>query len=187
MFKSILITLILLSATQQSFAQDSKKDSTSSKLFEISFGQSLLFVSYDKSLNILNNAAIVIPTNSILLFSVFRPLKKLHIPLFINIPTESKQYLVNGVLTNERANPTLGTGIEYKLFHLNLNKETKMEFEMAALGSSILTKTHTFVFAPLGAARFRIVQNNNFVMYLGTSYSYGINAWGLIYGTGYIF
>jgi energy-converting hydrogenase Eha subunit E len=168
--------------------QETKQDTTTvKKKVEISFGQSLLFASYSKSLNVLTQAAIVIPTSSILIFAVFRPIKRLHIPLFCNIPTESKQYLINGVLTNERANPTIGTGVELKMFDVKLAAAAKIEFNIAALGTSLLTKTRKFVFAPMSAFRLRIVQNNNFVMYLGTSYSYGINTWGIIFGTGYIF
>jgi energy-converting hydrogenase Eha subunit E len=168
--------------------QQSKSDtSVINKKVEISFGQSLFFVSYNKSYTAYTQSAVVIPTTSILLFSVFRPIKKLHIPVFFNVPTESKQFLINGVLINERANPTFGAGVEYKLFDINLSSNAKIEYEMAALGSSLITKTNKFVFAPIAAARFRIVQNNSFVMYLGSSYSFGINAWGLIFGTGYVF
>lgn len=186
--KAILLSLCLLAFCSLVKAQETDEDTAkTTKKFEISFGQSLLFISYTQSLNILNNAAIVVPTNSILLFAVLRPLKRFHIPFFCNIPTESKQYLVNGILVNERANPTIGTGLEAKIFHLPITKDAKIELNFAALGSSILTKTHKFVFAPLLASRVRIIQNNNFVMYLGSSYSFGIKSLGLIYGTGYIF
>jgi hypothetical protein len=179
----ISLWLILFNST----AQDKSDTTKIKKKFELSFGQSLLFISYNQSLNVLNQSAIVVPTSSILLFSVFRPLKRFHIPLFCNIPTESKQYLINGILTNERANPTLGTGIEAWLFKFPLAQKAKLEMNIAALGSTLLTKNHEFIFAPIAAARLRIMQNENFVMYLGSSYSFGINAWGLLYGTGYIF
>jgi len=37
------------------------------------------------------------------------------------------------------------------------------------------------------AARLRIMRGENFVMYIGTSYSFGINTWGVLYGTGTVF
>lgn len=111
----------------------------------------------------------------------------MHVPLFINIPTESKQFLINGQLQNERANPTVGTGLEFKAFGLPVTKTTIVELDAAALGSMLMTKKSKLLFAPIGAVRCRIIQNNNFVMYIGSSYSFGIAAFGLIYGTGYVF
>ena len=45
--------------------------------FEFSFGQSLLFISNSKQVNIKNQAAVIIPTNAILFFAEFRPQKKI--------------------------------------------------------------------------------------------------------------
>ena len=74
-----------------------KGDSTKFKFrnFELSFGQSLLFISNSKQTNIINNEAIVIPTSAILFSTEFRPDKLIRIPIFLNIATESKQFLVN--------------------------------------------------------------------------------------------
>src|SRR5687768_14957326 len=62
-------------------------------VFELSFGQSLLFISNSKQINIRNQAAIVIPTSAMLFFVEFRPLKRVRVPVFFNLPTESKQFL----------------------------------------------------------------------------------------------
>jgi hypothetical protein len=160
---------------------------TVSKKFELSFGQSILFISYDKSLKLLNQEAIVIPTNSILFLAELRPLKLLRIPVFFNLPTESKQFLINNQLVNERASPTFGTGLQLRAFRIKVNDKTTIDFEAGPLGSILMTEEHKLRFAPIGAGRFRIVKDHSFSMYMGTSYSIGINAWGLIYGTGYIF
>ena len=67
---------------------------------EVSFGQSLLFISNSKAIDLKNEAAIVVPTSSVLMFAEFRTMKKLRIPVFFNYPTETKQFLVDGVLIN---------------------------------------------------------------------------------------
>lgn len=50
--------------------------------FELSFGQSLLFISNSKQSNIINNEAILIPTSAILFSTEFRPDKLIRIPFF---------------------------------------------------------------------------------------------------------
>jgi len=41
--------------------------------------------------------------------------------------------------------------------------------------------------SPLAAGRFRLQQNKNFVMFIGTSFNLGINVFGLFFGTGVLF
>ncbi len=165
-----------------------KSDSLSEKaLFELSFGQSMLFISNSKTFNIRNNNAIVIPTNAILFFAEFRPFKKVRLPVFFNLPTETKQFLVNGALVNERASPTFGTGLEFKIFKAKLDEKSFLEMEAGPLASFLLDVHGVVKFAPVIAARIRLVRGKYFVMYLGTSYSIGIDSWGILYGTGTVF
>jgi hypothetical protein len=164
-----------------------KPDSLFQKgIFELSLGQSLLFISNSKQINIRNQAAIVIPTSAMLFFVEFRPLKRMRIPVFFNLPTESKQFLVAGQIVNERASPTFGTGLEFKCFGVKVAAGSRVELEAGPLGSFLMDKKNSLRFAPIGAARVRLIRNN-FVMYIGTSYSYGINSWGILYGTGTVF
>lgn len=156
-------------------------------IVELSFGQSMIFMNYEKSLNIFSNEAIVVPTSSILFFAEFRPVKRIRIPVFFNIPTESKQFIINNVVVYERAAPTFGTGINLFIGKLKLDDHTNLEFEAAPLASFLIGDNYDVRFAPIIANRFRIIRNKDFVMYMGASYSIGINAWGLIYGTGYVF
>jgi hypothetical protein len=155
--------------------------------FELSFGQSLIFVSYDLAVRIRNSTDVVLPTSSILFFTELRPFKKVRFPVFFNLPTEAKQFLVSGQLVYERASPTFGTGITYNPFHWDINKRTALEFELGPLASFLIKKSGSLQFAPVGAGRLRILRDKDFVMYIGTSYSIGINAWGLLYGTGFFF
>jgi len=156
-------------------------------LFEFSFGQSMLFISNSKLVDIRNQAAIVVPTNSMLFFIELRPQKKVRIPFFFNVPTESKQFLVNGVLVNERASPTFGTGLQFKCFQIKIDDKSKVEFETGPLASFLITSRNQVRFAPIMAARLRIMRGENFVIYIGCSYSFGIDTWGVLYGTGTIF
>jgi len=153
----------------------------------LSFGQSLLFLSNSKQANIINQQALVIPTNAILLFAELRPHKTVRIPIFLNIPTESKQFLVNGVLVNERASPTLGTGLSFKALSLKIDDKSKVEFEAGPLVSFIFDSKNDIRMAPIIGSRFKLTRGENFVMYFGVSYSLGINALGILYGTGTTF
>ncbi|MGL4598781.1 MAG: hypothetical protein ACRCYO_14790 [Bacteroidia bacterium] len=156
------------------------------RFFELSFGQSVLFISDSKVINIRNQSAVVVPTSAILFFAEFRPDKIMRIPVFFNLPTESKQFLVNGQLVNEKSNPTFGTGLEFRLFKLGLDAKSSIELEVGPLASVIIPKGKMRVL-PLIAGRVRIRRGENFVMYVGGSYSFGINTFGLLYGTGTIF
>lgn len=174
-----------------SFAGEEKKAPADSikehSRFELSFGQSLIFVSYDKTVKIRDSANVVIPTSSMLFFAEARPFKRLRIPFFFNLPTESKQYLVNGQLVYVKASPTFGTGIQYSFLRFSIDSRSKFDFAAGPLASFLLSQNDRLRFAPVLAGRLRVVRDTDFVMYLGTSYSLGINAWGILYGTGFFF
>ncbi|MGV3630085.1 MAG: hypothetical protein ACO1O6_02715 [Bacteroidota bacterium] len=155
--------------------------------FELSFGQNLLFISNSQQSQILNKESLVIPTSSVLFFAEFRPQKMLRIPVFLNIATESKQYLVNGQLVNEKANPTVGTGLVFKLLDYKLDPKSKLELEAGVLGSLILDKKNNMRVAPILALRLKVCRGENFVMYIGGNYSLGVKVYGLMYGTGTVF
>ncbi len=163
-----------------------QKDSIPSN-FELSFGQSTLFISLDYANQIKKSQNLIVPTNSMLFFAEFRPFKKISIPVFFNLPTESKQFIENGVLVSQRASSTLGTGLEFKLFDFKIPYDSKLEFDAATLGSVLFRNNKQMVFAPLITSRIKIIKDQNFIMYIGSSYSVGVDTWGLFYGTGYIF
>jgi hypothetical protein len=155
--------------------------------FELSFGQSVQFISSSKLNEIHTEKAVVVPTSAILIFAEFRPQKILRIPVFFNLPTESKQFLVNGEILNEKSSPTLGVGLEFKLFQVKIDEKSKIEFEIGPLASLIFTTNKSILVSPIIAGRIRIMRGENFVMYFGASYSFGVDAFGLLYGTGTIF
>ncbi len=181
-----LLYVILMLFVANSFAQqpDSLKNN---EHFELSFGQSLLFISNSRLADIQNQAAIVVPTNAMLFFVEFRPQKLIKIPVFFNLPTETKQFLVNGKLFNEKASPTFGAGLEFRVFQIKIDSKSKLEFEAGPLFSFVFDTKNNIIIAPILASRFRIMRGENFVMYIGASYSLGIEAIGLLYGTGTIF
>ena len=155
--------------------------------FELSFGQNLLFISNTQQTTFLKNESVVLPTNAILFFSEFRPTKAMRIPVFLNIATESKQFLIDGELVNEKAAPTFGTGLTFKAFGYQFEKETSIELELGPLMSCVVNKKNDLRIAPVLASRLKICRGSNFVMYLGVNYSFGIDAFGIMYGTGTIF
>lgn len=182
-YKQSVALLFILFFSLQLHAAES--DSLKKKnYFELSFGQSLVFISNSKQIDIRNQQAIVIPTSAILFFAEFRPKRKLRIPVFLNIPTESKQFLVNGVLINERASPTLGSGLTLKCFGVDIDKQSKVELEIGPLVSFIFDTKKNMRVAPIIGSRIKITRGENFIMYFGVSYSVGINALGILYGTG---
>lgn len=174
----------LLSFTINAQETDSTKNDD---LFEISFGQTLLFFSESQLIDLHNNQAIVIPTSSILFFLEFRPQKKMRLPVFFNLPTSSKQFVVNNQVVNERASPTVGAGFQFRCFHLDINSKSKLEFEVGPLASVLFTTRNEARFAPILAGRFMLKRGADFIMYIGSSYSFGTNTWGLLYGTGTVF
>lgn len=184
----IFVLILFLFTSAHVFSRETDTVKTKKDpLFELSFGQSLLFIGSSRVYDIRNNVDIVVPTNAILFFSEIRPAKKLSIPLFLNIATETKQFLIDGVLVSEKASPTFGTGITYKPFQFKITDDTKLEFEIGPLASVIFDRRNQVRVAPVIASRFRLVRGKYFVMYLGFSYSVGIDAFGLLYGTGSMF
>ncbi|MCU0433462.1 MAG: hypothetical protein MUC87_08420 [Bacteroidia bacterium] len=188
----ILLAGILLSPSAFSQQTSVKNDTTKKEekqglTFELSFGSSVLFIAGDKQNTIFQQGGVVVPTSALLFFAEFRPLKRMRIPVFFNLPTETKQFLVNGVIVNQKANITFGTGLEFKIAQFKISDQTRVDLEVGPLASCIVGSNWNFRFAPIATGRMRIVKNDSFAMYFGTSYSVGINVWGLIYGTGYIF
>ncbi|HTF02940.1 MAG TPA: hypothetical protein VK826_02910, partial [Bacteroidia bacterium] len=103
------------------------------------------------------------------------------------LATGPKQFLVDSVLVSERASPTFGTGMTFKVFRQNFGLNSAIEFECGPLASFLFDRGGKIKFAPVAAGRFRFLKKEDFIMYLGCSYSVGINALGIFYGTGYIF
>lgn len=188
---AIVSLLLPVAIFAQSDTASSKGDTATSKkkrqLFEMSFGQSKLFISSAREQTILDSARIVVPTNAILLFAEFRPSKRLRIPVFFSLATGPKQFIVNGILVSERASPTFGAGLECKVFRKNFGTNSGIEFEVGPLASFLFNKGGQIQVAPIIAGRFRFIKREDFIMYIGSSYSFGINAVGLFYGTGYVF
>jgi len=186
-FKTILIFSLLLlffSSKIQGKENDTLK---TNQLFELSLGQSMLFISNSKLVDLKNKEAVIIPTSAILFFAEFRPQKKFRLPVFFNLPTVSKEFLVNNQIVYERASPTFGFGFEYKLFQIKIDSKSRMDLEIGPLASFLIDNRNTVRVVPVIAGRIRIMRGENFVMYIGASYSVGIDSWGILYGTGTIF
>lgn len=169
------------------FSQNLAQNAPSSRSFELSFGQSVLFISNSDQLDLLKNSAIVIPTSSILFFVELRTLKKIRIPLFFNLPLGTKQFLINNQLMVENASSSYGAGLQFKIFKLKIHEKSAIEMELGPLASFGKDNKGNMWFAPLFASRLRVMKGENFVMYIGGSYAFGVNALGLLYGTGTIF
>ena len=180
--------LLIISVFSSLLLYSQKSDSLKkNQHFELSFGQSLQFISSSKLNQIHTEKSVVVPTSSMLFFAQFRPQKIIRIPVFFNLPTESKQFLVNGELLNEKSSPTLGAGLQFKLFQIKIDEKSKIECEIGPLASLIFTTNKSVLISPIIAGRIRVMRGENFVMYFGASYSFGVNAFGLLYGTGTIF
>ena len=185
--KTSIIILFSFFFLQLGRAQDSDTLKKKRPHFELSFGKSLLFISTSKQADLLTNSAVIVPTTAILFFAELRPNKQIRIPLFCNLPTETKQFLINGELISEKASTTLGTGLQFKIFQFKVDSKSKIECTLGPLASFIIdTKSHIRV-APIFAGRLRVIRSENIVMYLGFSYSVGVDAFGILYGTGTIF
>ncbi|MFI5172538.1 MAG: hypothetical protein ACHQFW_09110 [Chitinophagales bacterium] len=183
---SIVFFVFLFGASIQSHAGG--LDSLKNKLhFELSFGHSLLFISNSKLIDIQQEEAIVVPTSAVLFFTEFRPKKIMRVPVFFNLATETKQFLVDSAIVNEKAATTFGTGLMFRVFQIRIDSTSRIEFEMGPLASCLVNKSDEIKIAPVIAGRFRIARGNNFVMYFGLSYSLGINTLGILYGTGTVF
>jgi hypothetical protein len=179
-----------MSSLQAQSTTETGKDTTKKRnkqLFEMSFGQSKLFISSSKDSIINARESIVVPTNAILFFAEFRPQKRLRIPVFLSLATGPKQHIVDGILISERASPTIGTGVVCKAFRYNFGEKSALEFEAGPCASFLFEKAGKIRVAPVVAGRFRFLKREDFIMYIGSSYSLGINAFGLFYGTGYVF
>lgn len=184
--KSLLITLLLLHASASLFGQTDTLKPVK-HYFELSFGQSLLFISKGQSAALHSKSAVVVPTNSVLFFAEFRPERKTKIPVFFNLPTESKQFLVNGQLINEKADPSFGTGLQFRLLRMKVDSRSLLDFDFGPLLTCIIGGKNDVSFAPILAGRIRVKRGENFVMYIGTSYTVGLDVFGLFYGTGTVF
>ena len=195
-FKNLILFFVFITLFKSvGFAQDktevSVQDTTQKKknkrLFELSLGQTLLFISDTKIEEIKKVAAITVPTNAKLFFAEFRPTKIMKIPFFLNLPTQTKQFIVDGELVYERASPTFGAGLQFRLFKLPIGVKGALELEMGPLASFLLNENNVVRFAPVAAARFRFVKNEDYIIYFGSSYSVGINVLGVLFGIGYVF
>ena len=112
----IILLCFLFTGTNKISGQEVEKEKKNIKNFELSFGRSVMFISNSQLTDLKANHAVILPTSSILFFIELRPLKKIRIPFFMNLPTESKQFLVGNQLINEEAATSYGTGVQFKIF-----------------------------------------------------------------------
>jgi len=182
-----LLLFIQLFIVSDAVSQDSTQAKVRKGHFEFSFGQSLLFISNSDQTDLLTKSAIVIPTSSILLFAEFRTLNKVKIPVFCNIPVGAKQFIVDNQIKSEQASVSFGAGVQFRIFNFEIVSKSNMEMELGPMFSLGKDQNGNMWAAPFLAARLRIRKGENFVMYLGTTYAFGVNTAGLIYGTGTIF
>ena len=192
---SIFLIVLCFSTSPKAIAQEVKENAPADtikkkkvkRLFELSLGQTILFISDSKLEEIKSKSAVSVPTNARLFFAEFRPVKRMKIPVFFNLPTQTKQFIVDGNLVSERASPTFGTGLQFRIFKFRLGEKSAIELEMGPLASFLLNENNVLRFAPVGAGRFRFIKNEDFVIYFGSSYSLGINSLGVLFGIGYVF
>lgn len=183
----IILFCFLFAGMTKISGQEVIKDKKNSKNFEISFGQSVLFISNSDQIDLLANSAVVLPTTSILFFVELLTLRKVRIPIYYNLPTGAKQFMINGKIVNEESSSSFGTGIQFRLFKIKFDTKTTLEMEIGPIAGFGLDKKSNMWFAPILATRVRVMKNENFVMYIGGTYALGINSLGLLYGTGTIF
>jgi hypothetical protein len=100
---------------------------------ELSFGSSKLFIPNADESNLQNRTLSVIPTGAMLFYAEFFSANKIRVPLFYNLPTETKKFLVNGQLINEDASQSIGTGLEFRIFNFKLDNRTHIELEAGPL------------------------------------------------------
>jgi hypothetical protein len=185
--KFIILLCFLFTGINNISGQELIKEKKKSKNFEVSFGQSVLFISNSDQIDLLTNSAVVLPTTSILFFVELRTLRKVRIPLFYNLPTGAKQFIINNTIVHEEASSSFGTGIQFRLFKINIDAKSTLEMEIGPMASFGIDKKSNMWFAPILATRVRVMKNENFVMYIGGTYAVGLNSLGLLYGTGTIF
>jgi hypothetical protein len=179
------VMLLPLTCSGQKEKKTAPDSSGKAPLFELSFGQNLLFLSESRQNSIQKNRSLVVPTSAVLFFSEIRPERWWKVPVFFNLPTESKQFIQpDGSLKYERASPSIGTGLVFRTFRFDLRENLHLEMEAGPLLSFITDFKEEFLAAPLLAGRFRIRSGENLVMYLGGSFTPGLNAFGLFFGTG---
>jgi len=180
--------LLFLSDNQNLLAQSRADSLKANPLFELSFGQNLLFLSKSRQMTLLNKLDLVVPTTAVLFFAVFRPEKKWKVPVFFNLPVESTQFIQpDGSVRYQRAMPSFGSGIEFRLLKFDIREKIKFDMEAGPLLAFVTDFRNEFVPAPLITTRMRLRSDDNFVMYLGGSYTIGLDAFGLFYGTGFNF
>ena len=191
-YKNLILVLgcllLFLSDNQRLLAQSRADSLDRNPLFELSFGQNLLFLSKSRQMTLLNKLDLVVPTTAVLFFAVFRPEKKWKVPVFFNLPVESTQFIQSdGSVRYQRATPSFGSGIEFRLLKFDIREKIKFDMEAGPLLAFVTDFRNEFVPAPLITTRMRLRSDDNFVMYLGGSYTIGLDAFGLYYGTGFNF
>jgi len=141
--KTLFIMMLALACYVNLHARDTtgtKDRVMNRRYFELSFGQSKLFISDSRLLDLRNTQAVVVPTNAILFLATFRPEKRLRIPAFLNLPTGPKQFIVDGLLVSERASPTFGTGVQFKVFGTKFGEKSGLEMEAGPMASFLLDR-----------------------------------------------
>lgn len=152
--------------------------------FEVSFGQSMMFMNDTDRQDILDREKVAIPTSSALLLVDFIYDYKFSFPFFLNLPLTSQKFLVDGKETVEKASTVFGVGVNYSLLQIDLKDNLTAIFSSAVLAGITINQNKSYKILPMLALELSLLKQDGFLMYLGAERTIGLDVIALFYGVG---
>jgi len=152
--------------------------------FEVSFGQSMMFMNDTDRQDILDREKVAIPTSSALLLVDFIYSYKFSFPIFFNLPLTSQKFIVDGEETVESASPVFGFGLNYSLLQIDLKTNLTAILSSAILAGMAINKNKSYKVFPMIALELSLLKQDGFLMYLGVERTIGLDVIALFYGVG---
>lgn len=156
-----------------------------STFMELSFGSSQMFISTTVHQELLNEEKVVLPTSSALFLGEWLAAERWSLMGAYNLPLVSQRFLVNNMLVEENANPTLLLGPRYSPMRFWIKNKIRLEPQLGVLLCAVLADDLHWTGSTAG--RFHLATRDGFTMYAGGVYTLGIQGWTLFYGAGHRF
>ena len=153
---------------------------------EISFGQSLLYLKTDPSVND-DTRSRSLPMSSALFLGEWLLNRDFAYLSAITIPLTTQQTLVNGQLYHRKSSPTVSFGGRWSAFGFSASEETRCELQVAAMLGRTFNTDLSGRFFPTVGSRIIFLKNDGFSLYAGTTWSFTLETLALIYGVGHRF
>jgi len=152
--------------------------------FEFSFGSSQLYLFDDMENASSAESRSVLPAGAALLMAEYIYSENMHALFSFHLPTSTRKQVVDGKVEEDYVAPYLGVGPLWVPYVADFRTYARFSIQTSLLCGPVLRGGLDILPAAVLGSRFHLVSKNGTALYLGGSWTVGVQAFALVYGVG---